>query len=323
MNQSELSSGVAVVIPCYKVTQHITRVIAAMPAWAECIYIVDDCCPEYSGKFIESNIHDPRLQVIYNEENKGVGGAVMAGYRAAIKDGMQVVVKVDGDGQMDPALMPDFVQPILTGEADYTKGNRFYNLEEISQMPKIRLFGNAVLSLMNKISSGYWDVFDPTNGYTAVHVDVLKKLPFEKISERYFFESDMLFRLNTLRAKVIDIPMDASYGDEESNLKISKIVGEFTRKNVKNTLKRVFYNYYLRDMSVASIELLLAIPLIIFGAIYGGTNWVESASKGVATPAGTVMMAVLPIIIGIQFLLSFLSYDIENVPRRVIHKRRG
>lgn len=323
MNQSELSFGIAVVIPCYKVTQHIVKVVADMPAWVERIYAVDDCCPDYSGKFIENNIQDPRLQVIYNEKNKGVGGAVMAGYRSAIKDGMRVVVKVDGDGQMDPALMPDFVQPILVGEADYTKGNRFYNLEEISQMPKVRLFGNAVLSLMNKISSGYWDVFDPTNGYTAVHVDVLKKLPFEKISERYFFESDMLFRLNTIRAKVVDVPMDASYGDEESNLKISKIVGEFTRKNIKNTLKRVFYNYYLRDMSVASIELLLAIPLIIFGVIYGGMSWMESASKGVATPAGTVMMAVLPIIVGIQFLLSFLSYDIENVPRRVIHKRRG
>lgn len=321
MNQSELSSGVAVVIPCYKVTQHIGEVIAAMPPWVERIYAVDDCCPEFSGKFIENNIQDPRLHVIYNEKNKGVGGAVMAGYRAAIADNMQVVVKVDGDGQMDPALMRDFVQPILAGEADYTKGNRFYNLEEISQMPKIRLFGNAILSLMNKISSGYWDVFDPTNGYTAVHVDVLKKLPFSKISERYFFESDMLFRLNTVRAKVIDIPMDASYGDEESNLKISKIVGEFTRKNIKNTCKRIFYNYYLRDMSVASLELLLAIPLLTFGLIYGVWNWIDFSSRGVTTPTGTVMLAVLPIVIGVQLLLSFLSYDIENVPRRVIHKR--
>lgn len=323
MNQSEMSSGVAVVIPCYKVIRHIEQVISAIPELVQTIYAVDDCCPDGSGKFILDNIKDSRVRVIFNEQNKGVGGAVIAGYEAAITERMQVVVKVDGDGQMDPALIPDFVQPILSGEADYTKGNRFYDLEEIHQMPKVRLFGNAILSLMNKMSSGYWDIFDPTNGYTAIHVDVLRRLPFSKISERYFFESDMLFRLNTVRAKVIDIPMNAAYADEESNLKISKIVGEFTRKNIKNTLKRIFYNYYLRDMSVASIELMLSIPMILFGVIYGGCNWMDSSARGMETPTGTIMIAVLPIIIGVQFLLSFLSYDIENVPRRVIHKRRA
>jgi len=189
-------------------------------------------------------------------------------------------------------------------------------------MPKVRLFGNAALSLLNKLSSGYWDVFDPTNGYTAIHVDVLKKIPFAKLSERYFFESDMLFRLNTLRAKVVDIPMDAHYGDEESQLKIGKIIGDFTKKNIKNTCKRIFYNYFLRDMSLASIELVIGLLLLIFGVIYGVFHWLSSAQEGVVTPTGTVMLAVLPIVIGVQLLLSFLSYDIENVPRRRIHKRR-
>lgn len=316
------TSGVAVVIPCYKVNHHIHEVIASIPDWVERIYAVDDCCPEQSGQLVANTLKDTRVRVIYHSENKGVGGAVMSGYRAAIEEKMRVVVKIDGDGQMDPALLPDFVLPILEGEADYTKGNRFYNLEEIHQMPGLRLFGNAVLSLLNKLSSGYWDIFDPTNGYTAVHVDVLRKLPFGKISERYFFESDMLFRLNTLRARVIDIPMDANYGDEESSLKISQIIGEFAMKNIKNTIKRIFYNYYLRDMSLASIELLLAIPLIIFGIVYGSWHWMESAAEGAATPAGTIMLAFLPIVIGVQLFLSFLSYDIENVPRRIIHKRR-
>ena len=109
-------------------------------------------------------------------------------------------------------------------------------------MPAIRLFGNAVLSFMTKISSGYWDLFDPTNGYTAIHVDVAKRLPFDKISKRYFFETDILFRLNTLRAVVQDVPMDASYGDEVSNLKISKIVGEFIIKHCRNFTKRIVDN---------------------------------------------------------------------------------
>lgn len=315
------ASGVAVVIPCYKVTSHIMAVIESMPAIVEKIFVVDDCCPNKSGEYVLANNKDPRVKVLFNEKNKGVGGAVMTGYKAAIADNMYVAVKVDGDGQMDPALIPEFIEPILSGEADYTKGNRFYNLEEIHQMPKVRLFGNAALSLLNKLSSGYWDVFDPTNGYTAIHVDVLKKMPFQKISERYFFESDMLFRLNTLRAKVVDIPMDAHYGDEESQLKIGKIIGDFTKKNIKNTFKRIFYNYFLRDMSVASIELVLGIFLLAFGLFYGVFQWANSAQEGVVTPTGTVMLAVLPIVIGVQLLLSFLSYDIENVPRRRIHKR--
>jgi len=150
-----------------------------------------------------------------HEENQGVGGAVMTGYRAAIADGMSVIVKVDGDGQMDARLIPLFAAPILRGEADYTKGNRFFDLEQIGAMPPMRLFGNAVLSLMTKLSSGYWDLFDPTNGFTAIHVDAARHLPFNKISRRYFFETDMLFRLNTLQAVVADVPMDASYGDGE------------------------------------------------------------------------------------------------------------
>nr|WP_324257458.1 glycosyltransferase family 2 protein [Cellvibrio fontiphilus] len=319
---SEHNKAIAVVIPCYKVTRHIMDVIAAMPPLVSRIYVVDDCCPDKSGEFVKENNRDPRVVVLFNEKNKGVGGAVMTGYRAAIADQMLIAVKVDGDGQMDPALIPEFIEPILHGEADYTKGNRFFNLEEIHQMPKVRVFGNAVLSLLNKLSSGYWDIFDPTNGYTAIHVDVLKKMSFAKISERYFFESDMLFRLNTLRAKVVDIPMDAHYGDEESQLKIGKIIGDFTKKNIRNTCKRIFYNYFLRDMSVASIELVLGFVLLLFGAIYGGYHWIASAQAGTTTPTGTVMLAVLPIVIGVQLLLSFLSYDIENVPRRPIHRRR-
>lgn len=316
-------AGLSVVIPCYKVTRHVMAVIDSMPEIVERIYAVDDCCPDKSGDFILAHNKDSRVKVLFNEKNKGVGGAVMTGYKAAILDNMNIVVKVDGDGQMDPALIPDFIEPILSGDADYTKGNRFYNLEEIHQMPKVRLFGNAALSLLNKLSSGYWDVFDPTNGYTAVHVDVLKKIPFQKVSERYFFESDMLFRLNTLRAKVVDIPMDAHYGDEESQLKIGKIIGDFTKKNIKNTVKRIFYNYFLRDMSVASIELVLGFVLLTFGLFYGVFQWIGSAQEGVVTPTGTVMLAVLPIVIGVQLLLSFLSYDIENVPRRRIHRRNG
>lgn len=250
----------------------------------------------------------------------GVGGAVMAGYQAAIADGMDIMVKIDGDGQMDPALIAFFVAPILAGEADYTKGNRFYDLEEIRAMPRMRLFGNAVLSFMTKLSSGYWDLFDPTNGYTAIHRDVARHLPYKKISRRYFFETDMLFRLNTLRAVVVDVTMDAKYGDEVSGLKISSIVGEFFMKHVRNFFKRLFYNYYLRNMSMASIELPLGLLAFLFGVLYGSYHWFMSSATGHLTPAGTVMLSAMPVIIGLQFILAFIAEDIASVPRRAIHR---
>lgn len=312
---------VAVVIPSYKVKKHILDVIKSIPEIVSIIYVVDDCCPEGSGKFVEKNNTDYRVKVIYNEINQGVGGAVMNGYRHAINDGASVIVKVDGDGQMDSQLIPEFISPIINGDADYTKGNRFFDLEEIRNMPGVRLFGNAVLSFMTKVSTGYWDLFDPTNGYTAIHADVAKHLPYAKISKRYFFETDMLFRLNILRAVVVDIPMDAKYGDEVSNLKISKILGEFLFKHTRNFFKRVFYNYYLRDMSLASIELPLGVILLLFGCIFGGYHWIISAKDGLTTPAGTVMLAALPLIIGLQFVLAFIGYDISKIPSRAIHKQ--
>jgi glycosyltransferase involved in cell wall biosynthesis len=313
---------IAVVIPCFRVRNHILSVIEQIGREVSVIYVIDDCCPEKSGILVENTCTDSRVRVIYHQVNHGVGGAVMSGYKAAIADKMDIIVKIDGDGQMDPTLIPDFIDPIIAGDADYAKGNRFFDLEEIRTMPKIRLFGNAVLSFMTKISSGYWDLFDPTNGYTAIHADVARHLPFEKISRRYFFETDILFRLSTLRAVVVDIPMDAKYGDEVSNLKISKIVGEFLVKHMRNFSKRVFYNYYLRDMSLASIELPIGVLLFISGSSFGIYQWIHSLKAGITTPAGTVMLAALPILMGLQLILAFLAYDIASVPRRPFHKLR-
>lgn len=313
---------IAVVIPCFRVRSHILSVIGKIVSEVSIIYVVDDCCPENSGEHVENNCNDVRVVVLRHTINQGVGGAVLTGYIAAIEAGADVVVKIDGDGQMDPSLLPVLIAPIVSGEADYTKGNRFFDLEEIRAMPKVRLFGNAVLSFMTKISSGYWDLFDPTNGYTAIHADVARHLPFNKISRRYFFETDMLFRLNTLRAVVIDVPMDAQYGDEVSNLKITKIAGEFLVKHARNFTKRIFYNYYLRDMSLASIELPLGSFLFFSGIGFGIYHWIYSLQQGIATPAGTVMLAALPILMGAQLMLAFLGYDIANVPRRPFHKLR-
>jgi dolichol-phosphate mannosyltransferase len=325
---SSTSSGradmrIAVVIPCYKVTRHVLGVIAAIGPEVEVIYAVDDACPAKSGDWIESNNTDPRVRVLRNEVNRGVGGAVMAGYRQALVDGVDVVVKIDGDGQMDPALLPEFVAPILAFEADYTKGNRFFDLEGVRQMPPVRKFGNAGLSFMSKISTGYWDVFDPTNGYTAIHQGALRRLNLDKISQRYFFETDMLFRLNLARAVVLDVPMVAKYADEESNLKVGDVLFDFTKKHAQNFFKRLFYNYYLRGASVASVELPLGVAFLGFGGLFGLYHWWLAHVSGALTPLGTIMLSALSVLVGLQFVLAFLSYDISQVPQRPIVKSWG
>lgn len=310
------STRVAVVIPCYKVRSHILDVIAKIGDICWRIYVIDDACPEKSGQFVAENCRDQRVHIVYHENNLGVGGAVMTGYRHALEAGAQIIVKIDGDGQMDPALLPDFIGPLMAGHADYTKGNRFYDLENLTDMPRIRVFGNAVLSFFSKLSTGYWDIFDPTNGYTAIRAEIVARLPLNKISQRYFFESDILFRLNTLRAVVVDVPMHARYGDESSNLHIGSIIGEFLGKHLRNFGKRIFYNYFLRDVSLASLELVAGLGLMSFGLFYGLYRWQQSIEAGIATPAGAVMLAALPVMLGLQFLLAFFGYDIASVPRR-------
>jgi glycosyltransferase involved in cell wall biosynthesis len=310
---------IAVVIPSFRVARHIGAVIEAMPDCVTAIFCVDDACPEGSGDHVEATVRDTRVRVLRHAENQGVGGAVLTGYRAAIDDGADVIVKIDGDGQMDPALISAFIAPILRGEADYTKGNRFWDLRHIQRMPLLRRVGNLGLSFMAKLSSGYWDLFDPTNGYTAIHARIAGKLPFESISRRYFFETDMLFRLNVLRARVVDVPMDARYGGEVSNLKVSRAVFEFPAKHLRNTAKRIAYSYFLRDLSIASLELVTGCALVAFALGFGGYHWALSVASGMPTPVGTIMVATVAAISGLQFLLAFVGFDIANVPRAALY----
>ena len=312
---------IAVVIPCYRVISHILEVLDAIGPEIEKIYCVDDACPEGSGQFIAKHCEDVRVRVLRHEGNRGVGGACITGFRQALNDGADIVVKLDGDGQMDPAILPRIVGPILAGRADYSKGNRFINLESINSMPALRLVGNAGLSFISKLSSGYWGIFDPTNGYVAIHAAVLRELPLHKLHPRYFFESDLLFRLNTVGAVVEDVPMSARYADERSSLHISRVLVPFLLMHVRNAAKRVVYNHYLRNFSAASIELMAGLAALLFGLLFGGLRWWGSMESGIPVTAGTVMLAALPVLVGVQLLLSFLHFDVRNVPHIPLHQR--
>lgn len=311
---------VAAVIPCYKVKKHILPLLAKIGPEVSAIYVVDDRCPEGTGEYVRQTHTDSRVKVLFNPTNLGVGGAMIAGFKRALTDGFHIIIKIDGDGQMDPALVPLFIKPIADGLADYTKGNRFFNLESLQEMPAIRIIGNSGLSFLAKLTTGYWNVMDPTNGYFAIHRKALEVIPLEKISRDYFFETDMLFRLNTIRAVVKDIPIKAIYADEKSNLRIPKICVQFPPKFTNRFFKRIFYNYFLRDFNVATIEGLIGLPLMLYGLAYGIMNWVRYSQMDSYTPTGTVMLASLPIILGFQLLLSAINYDIMNVPKDPIQR---
>jgi glycosyltransferase involved in cell wall biosynthesis len=314
---------IAVAIPCYKVTRHVLGVLDAVGPEVSAIYAVDDACPDGSGHFIEANCRDPRVRVLYHTQNQGVGGAVVTAYKAALADGMEIVVKVDGDGQMNPALIPHFVRAIIRGKADYTKGNRFYRPESLRGMPPVRLIGNAMLSFVNKLSTGYWSIMDPTNGYTAIHAVVLRQLPLDKLEYRYFFESDMLYHLNIIRAVVRDVPMDAVYADEQSNLKVTRVLPEFLFKHARRFCKRYVYTYLLRDFNLGSLYSLCGSLLCLVGLVFGLSRWARSVTTDQSATSGTVMLAALPTLIGVQLLIAFLHYDVSHVPTEPLAEELG
>ena len=317
----ETRPRIAAVIPAFRETQHILSVLERFGPEVTQIYVVDDACPDATGALVEQRCRDPRVRVLFHDVNRGVGAATVTGYVQALADGADVIVKVDGDGQIDPKLIPRLVAPILRGEADYVKGNRFHNLDGLRSMPAARLVGNAILSFVTKISTGYWNVFDPTNGFTAIHAAVARELPLDRLSPRFFFESDVLFRLNTLQAVVLDVPMSAVYREEQSSLSIARAVVEFSLEHVRNAVRRIFYNYYLRNFNVASLQIVLGALLVLSGGLFGAAHWWRSIETNESATTGTVMLAALPILVGVQLLLAFVSYDMSNIPARPIHLR--
>lgn len=310
---------IAVVIPCYRVGPGVLDVLAQIGPEIGWIFVVDDACPDGSGPLIERECRDPRVRVLKRARNGGVGAATVCGYRAALRTAATVVVKLDGDGQMDPALIPRLAAPILAGSADYAKGNRFHRLRDSAGMPPLRLLGNSVLSFLTKLSSGYWQLFDPSNGFTAIHRALLAEIELERLAQRYFFESDLLYHLNQLRAAVVEMPMRARYAGERSSLRPLRVLGPFLAGNLRNLARRLVYSYFVRGFSPASIELLLGPPLLLFGLGFGAWQWAASAQSEIPATAGTVMLAALPVIVGLQLLLGWLNFDVAAEPRRPVH----
>ena len=311
---------ICVVIPMYRVEPYIRQVIADIPDWVWRIIAVDDASPDHSAEVVAS-LHDERVILVRCPANQGVGGAVLAGFNKALELGARVAVKVDGDGQMNCEYLWEMVEPILSGRADYTKGNRFFHTREIYHMPLSRRIGNLGLSFMTKVTSGYWNVFDPTNGYVAIDLNTFASLDIERIERRYFFEISMLVELNLARAVVYEVPMPAYYHGETSSLPVARSLFDFSHRLVRSAIRRIWLQYFVMDFSIGSLEIVIGAALILFGGIWGLHYWQKSILTGIPASTGTVMIAVLPLILGFQLWLQSLAYDIQNVPRTVIPGR--
>jgi glycosyltransferase involved in cell wall biosynthesis len=308
--------NLAVVIPAYLATDAIASVLADLPDTLRHIIVVDDASPDNTAELVRAYAaRDSRIVQICHEQNQGVGGAMVSGFRKALELGAQVVVKIDGDGQMDPAYIPALVTPLLEGKADYAKGNRFRDFESLRRMPLVRRIGNLGLSFLTKAATGYWNCFDPTNGFFAIRSEILAQLPLERIDRRYFFETSMLANLYLLGAFILDVPIPARYRGERSSMSIWRVLVEFPVKLLATLVRRLLLRYFLFDFSMVSVYLLTGIPLILFGLIFGSLKWIQYLELGVPAPTGTVILPTLALILGIQFLLSAIELDMNAAPK--------
>jgi dolichol-phosphate mannosyltransferase len=306
---------IVAVIPCYRVEREIQPVLQEIPSYIKHIVVVDDASPDSTRDLVTASAKiDKRILLLRHPSNLGVGGAMITGYQKALELGAQIVVKIDGDGQMDMDHLPVLLKPLIDGRADYTKGNRFRDFKSLQQMPFIRRVGNMGLAFLAKAATGYWNMFDPTNGFNAVRAEVLAELPLDKIDRTYYFETSMLANLYLIGAVVKDVPMPARYQGEVSSLLIHRILFEFPQKLFTTFLRRMVLKNFIYDFSMGSIYLLSGLPLLIFGLIFGIYKWIQYASIGVPAPTGTVMIPTLSVLLGLQLLLSAIEIDLRSVP---------
>lgn len=312
---------IAAVLPAYNVERELGAVLLSLPSLFTTVIIVNDGSRDETGAIAERYAQrDARVLVVHHEQNRGVGGAMVTGFRLALDAGAEIIVKIDADGQMPLWLVPQLITPLLRGDADYVKGNRFRDFEAVRAMPLARRIGNVALSFLAKAATGYWRSFDPTNGFVAIRADVLSQLPLRKIDPSYFFEISMLSHLYLIGAVVKEVPMPARYAGETSSLSIPNVLRQFPGRLLASLVRRLVIRNLVYDFNLASLHLALGLPLVLAGMTFGIWKWIEYASLLRAAPTGTVVLPALMIMVGMQLLLSGAQLDLQAVPREPINQ---
>lgn len=300
-------------MPAYNEAPQVGGVITTMPEYVDDIVVVDDCSSDGTSEAALAP-NDPRVTLIRHDPNQGLGASLIDAHEKALELGGDIMVVMAGDGQMDPAYLPDLLRPILEEGYDFTKGNRFFDAGSWEGMPRHRIFGNIVLTFLTKLATGYWDMFDPQNGYTAITRHASERVDWDRVARDYSFENDVLARLGVLRARVKDVDIPAVYGEEISDISLPKVV-----PSLLGTLRRAFWRrfwllYVVRSFSPVALFALSSSTLLVWTLLFGA--WVVAQRvAGVSPTTATVMLVVLPFLMGFEMTLAAFVLDITNTPK--------
>jgi glycosyltransferase involved in cell wall biosynthesis len=303
--------SVAVVVPAYREAQLIGETLRGVPAFVDRVYVVDDASDDGTADAARA-LGDTRVEVLRHEQNGGVGASIVTGYKRAIADGVDVTAVMAADNQMDPDDLEQLVRPVAAGDVDYAKANRLVSGEAWQVIPRSRYLGNAVLSLLTKIASGYWHVADSQSGYTAISRNTLAALDLDRVYRKYGFPNDMLVHLNVYNARVRDFPSRPVYGvGERSGIKIRSVVPRISWLLLKGFLWRLREKYVIRDFHPLVFFYALGIVMTIVGLVLGIVETVLRIA-GNDVSVGTVVLVALLLIAGSQFTLFAMWFDMES-----------
>lgn len=301
---------IAVVVPAFNEELLILKTITTIPAFVDKVFVVDDASTDNTSRIVEG-IDDPRVVLIRHETNTGVGGAIIDGHRAVLESGMDISAVMAGDAQMPPEYLESLVLPLIQGTADFTKGNRFFSLDSTEGMPKLRAAGSIILSFLMKGASGYWDIFDPQNGYTAIHDRALSRIHLDDLSEGYSFENSMLIHLNIAGARVRDVDIPAHYGTETSTMRLMSVAPTILLDLFLGFWKRMHRKYVSPALSVVGVLMYLGVVSLVLGTMVGIFAIWGSIGAQQASP-GTALLAVGGVLVGLQLTVGALIMDYIN-----------
>jgi glycosyltransferase involved in cell wall biosynthesis len=302
---------VGVVVPARDEEHLIVETLAAMPALVDRIYVVDDASTDATAERAR-DVRDPRVEVIRHDHNGGVGAAIVTGYRRALGEDIDVVCVMAGDGQMDPGDLETLAGAVARDEVDYAKANRLVTGQAWNLMPRSRYLGNAMLSLLTKIASGYWHIADSQSGYTAIGRQTLAQLDLDRLYRRYGFPNDMLVSLNIWNARVRDFPSRPIYGiGERSGIRLARVVPAISWLLLRRFFWRLGEKYVIRDFHPLVFFYALGILMTSTGLVLGVVETALRIAGNDLTPATMILVALL-LISGIQFTLFAMWFDMES-----------
>ena len=308
---------ICVVVPAFNEESSVDTVVRSVPSLVDHIIVVDDASTDSTARVVADCAKaDSRVELVRRQRRGGVGAAVMSGHERVFQLGGDVSVVMAGDDQMDPKYLPALLDKILAGY-DYAKGNRFLAEGHLSEMPTHRVLGNTLLSILAKLASGYWNIFDHDNGYTAIRCEMLKKLPLNRISQDYNFERDMLVQLNILGARVADVPIESRYPNRYSKIHLYTFIPKASFFLTRRFFHRIFHKYLFNDVKPFGILFVPGFLLFLWGILYGlGLAYLRYFDPRHVSPStGTVMIAFMPLLVGIQLLLFAFVLDVIEAPK--------